>query len=429
VETLEGMGEVVETPTLLLNAAVYDGEDELRPGRQILVADGRIEAVTDGAVKAPSGCEVIDLHGRTLMPGLIDAHVHVVLVDLDLGRAMERRYPYVAAFAFRTLSRMLDRGFTTVRDAGGTDVGFTLALEAGLARGPRLLHAGRFISQTGGHFDVRRPDAFDMPCGCAIRRGGATRFACVVDGVDEMRRAVREESRKGAHHIKLAASGGVASPADPLDRLQFSDEEIRVAVDEANRHGTYVMAHCQPAAAIKRCAELGVRSIEHGSFMDEDAAKAVAAADAYVVPTMATVWALVEEGARQGLPPASQEKAKALSGGVLQGLHMMRIHNLKIGFGTDLLGPQQDRQVTEFGLRTQIFTPNEILRSATRVNAEIVQMQDQIGRIAEGFIADLIVVDGDPLKNLGLFGDPDGNYIPLVMQRGEIVKRGRQLGG
>lgn len=425
----EGLGEVVGTPTLLLNASVYDGEDELRPGRQVLVVDGRIEAVTDGSVQAPSRCEVIDLQGRTLMPGLIDAHVHVVLVDLDLGRAMERRYPYVAAFAFRTLGRMLDRGFTTVRDAGGTDVGFTLALEAGLARGPRLLHAGRFISQTGGHFDVRRPDAFDLPCGCAIRTGGAARFACVVDGVDEVRRAVREELRKGAHHIKLAASGGVASPADPLDRMQFSDEEIRVAVAEANRHGTYVMAHCQPASAIKRCAELGVRSIEHGSFMDEDAAKAVAAADAYVVPTMATVWALIEEGARQGLPPASQEKAKALSEGVLQGLHMMRSHDLKIGFGTDLLGPQQDRQVTEFGLRTQIFTPNEILRSATQVNAEILQMQDQIGRIASGFIADLIVVDGNPLKNLGLLSDPDGNFIPLVMQRGEIVKRGRHPDG
>ena len=171
--------------------------------------------MTDGAVKAPIGCEVIDLQGRTLMPGLIDAHVQVVLVDLDLGRAMERRYPYVAAFAFRTLGLMLDRGFTTVRDAGGTDVGFTLALEAGLARGPRLLHAGRFISQTGGHFDVRRPDAFDMPCGCAIRRGGAARFACVVDGVDEVRRA----SARSQGRVPTTSSSRPrgASPVRPID--------------------------------------------------------------------------------------------------------------------------------------------------------------------------------------------------------------------
>jgi imidazolonepropionase-like amidohydrolase len=412
-----------------VNASVYDGDDGLHAGMQVLVAEGRIEAVTGRTVKPPARCEVIDLRGRTLMPGLIDAHVHVWLADLDLGQAMRRRYPYIAAFAFRTLARMLNRGFTTVRDAGGTDVGFTSALQAGLLRGPRLLHAGRFISQTGGHFDARRADEVDMACGCEIRHGGAARFACIADGVDEVRRAVREEARKGAHHIKLAASGGVASPTDPLDRMQFSDDEIRAAVEEADRHGIYVMAHCFPAAGIKRCAELGVRSIEHGFFIDDEAAKAVAAANAYVVPTMATVWALVEDGARQGLPPASLEKAHELSRGVLHGLSIMRSHGLKIGFGTDLLGPQQDRQVTEFALRTQIFTPNEILRSATRVNAEILRMGAQLGRVAEGFVADLIVVDGNPLEDLGLLGDPEGGRIPLVMQNGEIVKRDERLAG
>jgi imidazolonepropionase-like amidohydrolase len=407
-------------PILFVNASVYDGDDDLHAGMQVLVAEGRIEAVTGRTVKAPAECEVIDLCGRTLMPGLIDAHVHVWLADLDLGQAMRRRYPYIAAFAFRTLARMLNRGFTTVRDAGGTDVGFASALQAGLLRGPRLLHAGRFISQTGGHFDARRADEVDLVCGC---EGGGARFAYIADGVDEVRRAVREEARKGAHHIKLAASGGVASPTDPLDRMQFSDDEIRVAVEEADRHGIYVLAHCFPAAGIKRCAELGVRSIEHGFFIDDEAANAVAAANAYVVPTMATVWALVEDGARQGLPSASQEKAHQLAGGVLHGLDIMRSHDLKIGFGTDLLGPQQDRQVTEFALRTQIFPPNEILRSATRVNAEILRMETQLGRVAEGFVADLIVVDGNPLKDLALLADPEGGRIPLVMQNGAIVKR------
>lgn len=408
---------------LFVNAAVYDGGDGVQPGLQVLVADGRIQVVSDRGVEPPSGCEIIDLHGRTLMPGLIDAHVHVWLTDLDLQRATSRRDAYIAAFALKTLSKMLDHGFTTVRDAGGTDVGFTLALEAGLARGPRLLHAGRIISQTGGHFDVRPADTFSSLCGCAAQGSGSDRFACIADGVDEVRRAVREELRKGARQIKLMASGGVASPTDPLDRMQFSNQEIAAAVEEAERHGAYVMAHCHPASAIKRCAQLGVRSIEHGSFMDDDAAQAVAAAEAYVVPTMATVWALIEDGARQGLPAPSQEKVRALADGVLEGLNTMRQHHLKVGFGTDLLGPQQDRQVTEFGLRTRIFEPSEILNSATRVNAEIVGMADQIGRVAEGFVADLIVVNGDPTQDIGLLGDPGGTHIPLVMQVGEIVKR------
>jgi imidazolonepropionase-like amidohydrolase len=412
-----------ETPTLFINASVYQGGNTLRLGTQVLIADGKIQTIGDSGSKLPGEREIIDLRGRTLMPGLIDAHVHVWLVDLDIGRASGRRDPYVAAFAFRTLEAMLNRGFTTVRDAGGTDVGFALALEAGLARGPRLLHSGRFISQTGGHFDVRRADVYDIGCACTLRHGGAARFCCIADGTDDVRVAVREELRKGARQIKLMGSGGVASPSDPLDRMQFSDEEIRVAVEEANRWGAYVMAHCHPASAIKRCAELGVRSIEHASFMSEEAADAVEKAGAYVVPTLATVWALIEDGPAQGLPAASQAKAVALSKGVLDGLQVMRRRRLKIGFGTDLLGPQQDRQVTEFHLRRQVFEPAEILYQATQMNAEILRLDHEIGQVSEGFVADLIVVDGNPLDNIELLGHPGGDHIPLVMQAGKVIKR------
>lgn len=408
---------------LIKDAAVFDGSDELRPAMDVLVADGRIARVREHPIVAPPECEVVDVAGRTLMPGLIDAHVHPWLADLDLAKATQRRDPYLAAFAFTTLGRMLDRGFTTVRDAGGMDVGYTLALEAGLVRGPRLIHTGRIISQTGGHFDVRAADAYEPTCGCGRAVGGASRFAAIVDGTDEMVRAVREELRKGAAQVKLMASGGVASPTDPLDRMQFSDDEISSAVEEAERRGAYVMAHCHPASSIERCARLGVRSIEHGSFMDDAAAEAVAEAGAYVVPTMATVWALLEDGERQGLPAASQRKAESLAAGVLQGLQTMRRHGLSVGFGTDLLGPQQDRQGTEFALRSQVFTAGEILRSATTVNAEILRMNDRIGRIAEGFVADLIVVDGDPLRDVSVLGDPDGGSVALVMQAGSIVKR------
>jgi imidazolonepropionase-like amidohydrolase len=405
---------------LFTNAAVFDGVGpELRKGAQVLVADGDVQAVSDQAIKPPADCEVVDLGGRTLMPGLIDAHVHIWATDLDIVKLVTRRTEYLAAFAYRSLAAMLDRGFTTVRDAGGTDVGYTQALRDGLATGPRLLHAGRILTQTGGHGDFRRTG--DFSCACELRDGGGARFAHVVDSPDEVRKAVREELRNGAHQIKIMGSGGVASPSDPIDRTQFSDDEIKTAVEEATRHGAYVMAHCHPAEAVRRCAELGVRSIEHATLIDQEAADAVAAADAFVVPTLATIWALLEDGDRYGLPPVSQEKLRQVSGGVLQGLQVMRRSKLKVGFGTDLLGAQQDRQGSEFKLRAQVFSPVEILQQATSINAELLQMEDRIGRVAPGYAADLLVVDGDPLADIERLGDA-GN-IAAIVQSGRFHKR------
>jgi len=193
-------------------------------------------------------------------------------------------------------------------------------------------------------------------------------------------------------------------------------------VEEAERHGAYVMAHCHPANAIKRCAELGVRSIEHATLIDQEAAEAVAAKGAFVVPTLATIWALLDDGAKLGLPPASQEKLLQVSGGVLQGLQVMRRAGLKVGFGTDLLGSQQDRQGTEFALRAQIFSTDEILSQATSLNAELLRMETQIGRVAPGFIADLIAVDGDPIADVTVLGQGGAN-LPVILQGGRFHKR------
>jgi len=406
---------------LFTNAAVFDGVGpELRPGCQVLVADGRIQAVSDKAVKPPADCETLDLGGRTLMPGLIDAHVHIWATDLDIVKLITRRTEYLAAFAYRSLAAMLDRGFTTVRDAGGTDIGYAQALRDGLATGPRLLHAGKILTQTGGHGDFRRPG--DFSCACELREGGGARFAHVVDSPDEVRKAVREELRQGARQIKIMGSGGVASPSDPIDRTQFSDDEIRTAVEEARRHGAYVMAHCHPAEAVRRCAELGVRSIEHATLIDQDAADAVAEAGAFVVPTLATIWALLEDGDKLGLPPVSQEKLRQVSGGVLQGLQVMQRSRLKVGFGTDLLGAQQDRQGTEFKLRAQVFSTLEILQQATSVNAELLQLEGEVGKVAEGYAADLIVVDGDPLADIEVLGR-GGETLPVILQAGRFHKR------
>jgi imidazolonepropionase-like amidohydrolase len=405
---------------LFTDAAVFDGVGpELRKGAQVLVADGLVQEVSDTTIKPPAGCEVVDVGGRTLMPGLIDAHVHIWATDLDVVKLITRRTEYLAAFAYRSLAAMLDRGFTTVRDAGGTDIGYAQALRDGLAKGPRLLHAGRILTQTGGHGDFRRTG--DFSCACELREGGGARFAHVVDSPDEVRKAIRQELAQGAHQIKIMGSGGVASPSDPIDRTQFSDEEIRTAVEEATRHGAYVMAHCHPAQAVRRCAELGVRSIEHASLIDQEAADAVAAAGAFVVPTLATIWALLEDGDKLGLPPVSQEKLRQVSGGVLQGLQVMRRSQLKVGFGTDLLGAQQDRQGTEFKLRAQVFSPFEILQQATSLNAELLQMEGRIGRVAPGFEADLLVVDGDPLADIEVLGDA-ANLVAIV-QGGRFHKR------
>jgi imidazolonepropionase-like amidohydrolase len=405
---------------LFTNAAVFDGVGpELRKGAQVLVADGLVQDVSDRAIRPPADCETVDAGGRTLMPGLIDAHVHIWASDLDVVKLITRRTEYLAAFAYRSLAAMLDRGFTTVRDAGGTDIGYAQALRDGLATGPRLLHAGRILTQTGGHGDFRRSG--DFSCACELREGGGARFAHVVDSPDEVRKAIREELRQGAHQIKIMGSGGVASPSDPIDRTQFSDEEIRTAVEEAARHGAYVMAHCHPAAAVRRCAELGVRSIEHATLIDQEAADAVAAAGAFVVPTLATIWALLEDGDKLGLPPVSQEKLRQVSGGVLQGLQVMRRSQLKVGFGTDLLGAQHDRQGTEFKLRAQVFSALEILQQATSLNAELLQMADRIGRVAPGFEADLLVVDGDPLADIEVLGDAAN--LTAIIQGGRFHKR------
>lgn len=408
------------TAILFTNAAIFDGRGPEAYGGEVLVADGLIQQVSEHGVKRPADCEVVDVGARTLMPGLIDAHVHVWASDLDILRIITRRADYLAAFAYRSLAAMLDRGFTTVRDAGGTDLGVVQALEDGLAPGPRLLHAGKVLSQTGGHGDWRRPG--DISCACELREGGGARFTHVVDSPDQVRWAVREELRQGAHQIKIMGSGGVASPADPVDRMQFSDAEISAAVEEAERHGAYVMAHCHPPRAVQRCAELGVRSIEHATLIDEEAAQAVKAMDAFVVPTLATIYALLEDGERLGLPPVSQAKLRQVAGGVQQGLQVMRRTGLRVGFGTDLLGAQQDRQGTEFALRAQVFEPAEILAQATSINAQLLRMDDRIGRVAEGFIADLIVVDGDPLADVSPF-DQGGASLPVIMQAGRLHKR------
>jgi imidazolonepropionase-like amidohydrolase len=254
-------------------------------------------------------------------------------------------------------------------------------------------------------------------CSC-----GNSNFSCVmVDGVDECIKAAREELRRGAHCIKIMASGGVASPTDPIWMNQFREDEIRAIVNECAERRTYVSAHCHPVSAIRRCIEFGVRCIEHGTLMDEETAVFVAASGTYVVPTCVILFALMERGASLGFPPASLEKAKVAFASAVRGMEYMRRAGVKIGFGTDLLGVTHVQQCREFTIRSEVFTPVEILRQATSMGAEILMQTGKLGCIAPEAHADLLVVDGDPLADIGLLAQ-DGRKLDLIMRAGEIVK-------
>ena len=397
---------------------VFDGVSAApREDATVVVEDGRIKEVADGAVRAPADATRVACGGRTLMPGLIDAHFHALLVDLNIPSIEDMPPSLLYQHARHSLEGALRRGFTTVRDAGGADLGLAMAVERGLIAGPRILFAGRGLSQTGGHGDMRSQTRFE-PCGCAAYHGPITQ---VADGVDAVRQAAREELRKGAHQIKMMVSGGVLSPADPLWMDQYSDEEIRVGVEEAATRRTYVMAHAHTASAVRRCAALGVRSIEHGTQIDAEAAEAAAAAGAFVVPTLVTLFAMIESGAEFGLPKIYADKLQGLGDDGLRSLEICRAAGLPIGFGTDLLGQLQDRQSQEFLIRSEVLAPVDVLRSATSVNAELIQRPGELGTIAPGAVADILVVDGDPLSDLGLLQE-QGRHIPVIVKEGRFCK-------
>ncbi|MGH9475084.1 MAG: amidohydrolase family protein [Terriglobales bacterium] len=404
------------------HAKIFDGESPgLRAGQMVRVVGGSIEEI--GPQVPVADADVFDCGGRVLMPGLIDAHVHVYAASLNVGRLARTPFSYLALFAARSLRASLDRGFTTIRDVGGADVGLACALREGLAGlVPRLFYGGRVISQTGGHGDFRPGDhQLDdaIPCGCAAH---ADAMAVIADGADAVRRAVREELRRGASHIKLMASGGVVSPTDPLECCQYSDDEIRAAVEEATRAGSYVATHCHPAAAVRRSAELGVRSIEHATLVDAPTAEFVAERGAFVVPTMATAAALAQDGAALGLPPASVDKLHRIADRSLGALSLLKAAGVRMGFGTDLLGPQQDRQCSEFSLRAQALPTLDILRSATSVNADLLGQAGRLGCIKVGAAADLLVVNGNPLDDIGLLAQ-SGAALAVIMAQGKFHKR------
>jgi imidazolonepropionase-like amidohydrolase len=407
------------TSFLFKNANLLDPElPELQEGMHVLVEDGAIKEVSDRPITA-SAARAIDVRGRTLMPGLIDLHAHVLATQLNLSTQGALPDALVMLRAVPILAAMLRRGFTTVRDAGGAGWGLKCAVEEGTVTGPRLFISGHAISQTGGHGDPRqrsdhlRPMSF---CGCCFRAGDISR---VADGVDDVRKAVRQELQMGADQIKIMASGGVASPTDPIAAFGYSEDEIRAIVAEAAGRQTYVLAHAYTAQAIARAVKCGVRTIEHGNLVDDETAALMARHGAYAVPTLVTYEALASEGADYGLPADSVAKIATVRTAGLKSLEIFKRAGVKMGYGSDLLGPSQRLQSDEFRLRAEVLEPREVIRSATTVAAEVLRMESRLGRIAPGAIADVLIVDGNPYKDVScLLGQ--GDHIPLVMKDGRI---------
>ena len=367
---------------------MFDGESDTLSEATVHVVDGRIAAVDPAAPKKAD--RVIDARGRTVLPGLIDAHCHAYGFELDMMAGESRPLSYVALAAARRLEGALARGFTTVRDPAGGDAGLARAIAEGLLAAPRYLWLGPALSQTGGHGDPRSADG-DI---CAYHHHSTE----VVDGVDNLRVAVRDRLRRGAHAIKIMTSGGVISLTDPIRVPQYSAEEIRAVTEEATRRGSYVAAHSYSPESVRHSVENGVRSIEHGNLLDAPTARIMADAGAFLVPTLAAYDAMARRGAEIGMAAVSRQKNDEVLEAGRKAIELARAAGVRVGFGTDLMGILEEEQLVGLRLQTEVDGPLLTLRSATSVNADLIGRPD-LGRVREGGAADLLIIDGNPLED------------------------------
>jgi len=404
---------ILENATL---AQLTDGQ--LLPGYHVAIEGELIVEVSKRPIKA-ANANRIDLAGRCLLPGLIDAHFHAALTEMNPANSRDLPPTLMTARAGVLLRKALMRGFTTVRDMAGADWGMRAATAEGSILGPRVYIAGRALSQTGGHGDLRRRTDEDFPCSCS---NALACMSVVADGAMAVQVAAREQLRQGVDHLKVFVSGGVVSPSDPLHSLQYTDHELSAVVNEARNWGTYVAAHAYTPASIMRAVGAGVRTIEHGNLLDAPTAAAMATHNAFLVPTLVTYDAMHSKGSSIGLSSFSLEKLSAVFAAGFRSIELALSAGVSVGLGTDLLGELHEHQSRELLLRAKVQKPHEVLRSATEVNALILGLPDKLGAIRAGAYADLIALKGDPMRDLGLLQD-QGAHLDLIMKAGAVVKR------
>jgi len=411
------------------NVRIFDGKNgQLSGPSHVLVRGNKIERISSTPIATDRRADtvLIDGGGRTLMPGLIDMHWHMMLVRPTPAAAMVADIGYTNLAAGAEATDTLLRGFTTVRDLGGPTFGLKRAIDEGIVAGPRIFPSGAIITITSGHGDFRQ--LFELPrvLGGPPARMEALGASMVADSPDEVRVRVREQLMLGATQIKLTAGGGIASPYSPLDVSTFTEPELRAAVEAAENWGTYVAVHAYTPATIQRAIAAGVKCIEHGHLMDESTAKMMAERD---------IWLSIQpfpDEIADVFPPGSEErsKAKEVLAATETAYGLAKKYRLKTAFGTDILFSQAlaQRQGALLAMLARWYTPAEALVMATGTNAQLLAMSGKrtpypgkLGVIEEGALADLLLVDGDPVKNIKLIADPAKNFV-VIMKDGKIYK-------
>ena len=415
--------------TLFENVRIFDGKsDALSAGMNVLVRGNIIEAISKDSIPIDGNpsAKTIAGGGRTLMPGLIDAHWHAMLVRPTPAALLSDDLGYLNLVAGAEARDTLMRGFTTVRDVGGPSFGLKRAIDEGVVAGPRIFPSGAIITVTSGHGDFRNANELPRVIGAPLSRQERTGASMVADSPDEVRVRVREQLLKGASQIKLTAGGGVASPNSPLDASTFTEAELHAAVEAAENWGTYVTVHAYTPVSIQRAIAAGVKCIEHGHLMDDATAKLIAERGIWL-----STQAFPDEMA-DAFPPGSQERAKAFTvfAGTDKTIELAKKYKLKTAWGTDILFSQRlaQRQGELLAKFARWYTPAETLVMATSTNAELLAMSGKrnpypgkLGVVEEGALADLLLVDGDPIADIKLVEDPAKNFV-VIMKDGKIYK-------
>lgn len=399
------------TSLVIENAIVLDVVSGTYAERDLVIIDGRVVDPTEAKNLRAGSILRIDAAGRFVLPGLIDCHVHVVAAEADLSIIRTWPRSYLAMRAASSMQDMLDRGFTTVRDLGGADHGLARAQREGYLVGPRLAFCGQPLSQTGGHGDDRGPG--DDHC-------WTTGLSQVVDGVDAVRRATRNELRRGADHIKVMASGGIASPTDRITSTQYSMEELRAIVQEAQAAERYVAAHAYTPESIDRALRAGVRSIEHGNLISQENIGSLRDNKGFLVMNLVAYEAISSDGRKQGMPENMVAKVRTVLDQGYEALEAAARGGVNVCFGSDLLGGLQQYQSREFAIRKNLQPAIEVIRGATSVAAELLQWSGLVGTLAHGAFGDAILVDRDPLDDVAVLAD--STQISGVIQGGCVIR-------